>query len=167
MLSAPTQAAFSDALTGLYNRAEYSVNLEKKIHYAQRYHSTFGMIMIDIDHFKKINDRYGHNVGDMVIQAMAETIQRNIRQEDFVARWGGEEFVVISNHIENMEMLEKITRLLQDQIRKINVEPVAGITASFGLTLYRPGDTQESLFQRIDQALYRAKERGRDRYEKA
>ena len=154
-----------DVLTGLYNRAEYTVNLEKKIHSAQRYHHSFGMIMIDIDHFKKINDQYGHNAGDKVIQAVAQTIFEQVRRDDFVARWGGEEFVVISNNVDEMEMLERITQLLQQQIRNIEVDNISNISASFGLTIYRPGDTQESLFQRIDKALYKAKALGRDRYE--
>jgi len=152
-----------DALTSLYNRAEYIKSIDKKIKSAQRYKEQFGLILIDLDHFKLVNDNYGHNTGDRVLQALANVLKHNVREDDFLGRWGGEEFIIIANHT-GVQELEKLTKKLQKEIRNIQVGPVQKITASFGLTLYHEGDTDEKMFTRVDNALYVAKQNGRDRY---
>ena len=150
-----------DTLTSLYNRSEYIKAVERKIKSAQRYGEKFGLILIDLDHFKLVNDNYGHNIGDKVLQAFGDVFRKTIREDDFVGRWGGEEFVVIANHAAPTD-LEKLVKKLQKNIAKISVVPSLNITASFGLTVYNTGDTSEKMFMRVDNALYLAKEKGRD-----
>ena len=152
-----------DTLTSLYNRAEYIKIMDRKIKSAQRYKEKFGLILIDLDHFKLVNDNYGHNIGDKVLQAFAKILSDNVREDDFVGRWGGEEFVVIANHAGEKE-LEKLTKKLQKHIATLKVGPITRLTASFGLTVYHEGDTDEKMFARVDNALYVAKQSGRDKY---
>jgi len=152
-----------DTLTSLYNRAEYIKIMDRKIKSAQRYKERFGLILIDLDHFKLVNDNYGHNTGDKVLKAFADILCKNVREDDFVGRWGGEEFVVIANHAGEKE-LEKLTKKLQKHIATLKVGPISRITASFGLTVYHEGDTDEKMFARVDNALYVAKQSGRNKY---
>ena len=153
-----------DSLTGLYNRGEFSNRIKAKIKSAKRYGENFGFAIFDIDYFKKVNDIYGHKVGDDVLVKISECLSDNIRDDDFVARWGGEEFVIIANYttIENLIVLIK---KLQIAISNTSFLPVPKVTMSFGLTTYQDGDTKDSLLKRADRALYIAKESGRDRYE--
>jgi diguanylate cyclase (GGDEF)-like protein len=152
-----------DSLTGLCNRSEYKRMIEQRIKSAQRYGDKFGLIMMDIDLFKLVNDNYGHDIGDEVLKTFASILKEHVREDDFVARWGGEEFVVIANHAGDKE-LEKLTKKLQREIAKASFSPAPQLTASFGLTVYLDGDTQESLFKRLDNALYTAKQTGRNKY---
>ena len=152
-----------DSLTSLYNRQEYIRVLIKMIKSAERYGETFGMIMLDIDFFKLVNDNYGHDVGDQVLQKIAKVLLENVREDDFVARWGGEEFIIIAKNA-TLHALEKIARKIQKKIAQTPFDPVPKITLSFGLTLYREGDDEDALFKRVDNALYRAKTNGRDQY---
>lgn len=152
-----------DDLTGLYNKAEYLKAIERSIVSAQRYDEPFGLILIDIDHFKLINDNYGHAVGDIVLQDLAKVLKKSIRSDDFLARWGGEEFIIIVRHV-RMNELEKLVKKLQRNINKITILDLPKITVSYGVTAYKEGDRDESLFKRADNALYVAKESGRNRY---
>jgi diguanylate cyclase (GGDEF)-like protein len=152
-----------DSLTGIYNRSEYKRILEKKIKSAQRYGDSFGLILMDIDFFKEVNDMHGHDVGDVVLKNFAAIVQEHIREDDFVARWGGEEFIVIANYTGEQE-LERLAKKLQEAIAKASFAPAAQLTASFGLSIYKEGDTKESLFKRVDKALYTAKQTGRNKY---
>jgi len=152
-----------DYLTGLYNRSEYLKYIDRKIKGASRYGEDFGLILADIDFFKLVNDNYGHNIGDRVLSTFATVLKENIREDDFVARWGGEEFIIIANHV-NIKNLEKLVQKLQKKIAKTSFKPVLKLTASFGITTYVEGDTYEDMFKRVDNALYMAKQNGRDRY---
>ena len=152
-----------DILTGLYNRNEYLKVINNTIKSAKRYNERFGLILLDIDHFKLVNDNYGHSVGDKVLKELAKVLRQNVREADFVGRWGGEEFVIIANHA-GVEELEKLVKKLQRHIEKMDVNPLKRISASFGLTVYIENDTDESMFKRVDNALYVAKQTGRDRY---
>jgi len=152
-----------DILTSLYNRAEYKKILHKKIKSAQRYGEIFGLIMIDIDFFKLVNDNYGHNIGDEVLKKFAQLLLKNIREDDVVARWGGEEFIVIANYV-SVKELEKLTKKLRRALSKLSFSPVPKLTASFGLAVYKNGDSEDSIFKRVDNALYMAKQTGRDKY---
>ncbi|MEN4053400.1 MULTISPECIES: diguanylate cyclase [Sulfurimonas] len=152
-----------DALTSLYNRSEYLQTIKRKIKSAQRYGSEFGLILVDIDFFKLVNDNYGHKIGDEVLKRFAKVLQKNVREDDFVARWGGEEFIIIANYT-NKEGLVHLVEKLQKKIAKVVFSPVPKITASFGLTTYKKGDDYEELFKRVDNALYMAKHNGRDQY---
>ena len=153
-----------DSLTGLYNRTEYINVIERKIKSAERYKEHFGLLLVDIDFFKLVNDEYGHNVGDVVLQKFAKTLRRNIREDDFIARWGGEEFIIIANYAKEKE-LEALAKKLKKKIIETDFSPVSRLSASFGLTAYKEGDTSDILFKRVDNALYKAKQNGRNRYE--
>lgn len=152
-----------DALTSICNRAEYIKRIELKIKSAKRYNESFGLILIDIDHFKLINDNYGHAVGDKVLKKLAKVFVQSVREDDLVARWGGEEFIIVANYA-SVEILEKLIKKLQQKIAKLSFSPVTKLTVSFGLSVYVDGDSEETLFRRVDNALYAAKQAGRDRY---
>ena len=152
-----------DALTGIYNRAEYLKRVCLKIKGAKRYDEAFGLMLIDIDYFKLINDNYGHGAGDKVLKKLADTLTKNIREDDLVARWGGEEFVIIVNYA-TLDILEKLAKKLQAKIAEVDFFPISRVTASFGLSVYIDGDTEETLFKRVDNALYTAKNNGRNCY---
>lgn len=153
-----------DSLTDLYNRSYFQQALEAKIKVAKKYDQEFGFVMFDIDHFKNVNDTFGHHVGDEVLKMMAECIESNITKDDIVARWGGEEFIIISNNA-TIDSLIKLIEKLQFEIRNISFNPVSNVTVSFGLTVYKDGDCMDSIQKRADDALYKAKDNGRDRYE--
>jgi diguanylate cyclase (GGDEF)-like protein len=152
-----------DVLTSLYNRAEYKKILHKKIKSAQRYGEVFGLIMIDIDFFKLVNDNYGHDVGDEILKKFAQILQENVREDDFVARWGGEEFVIIANYTQKGGLVHLVEKL-QRKMMEASFSPVPKVTASYGVTAYIAGDNYEELFKRVDNALYMAKHNGRDQY---
>jgi diguanylate cyclase (GGDEF)-like protein/PAS domain S-box-containing protein len=153
-----------DALTALYNRGEFVHRIKAKIKSAQKNDEEFGFIIFDIDHFKNVNDTYGHKVGDDVLVKLSICLDENIKGDDFLARWGGEEFVIIANKA-NKERLIKVVEKLQSAIAKISFDPVDKVTISFGLTIYKRDDTKDTLLKRADDALYKAKLNGRDRYE--
>lgn len=152
-----------DTLTSIHNRMEYVKRIGLKIKNAQRYNESFGLVLMDIDNFKLINDNYGHAVGDEVLKKVASVFMENLREDDFVARWGGEEFIMIINHA-NISGLEKLIKKLQKKIEKAIFSPVSRLTLSFGLTIYMNGDDESSLFKRVDNAMYVAKENGRNTY---
>ena len=117
--------------------------------------------MFDIDHFKAVNDRYGHPVGDTVLVGLTRLVQRNLRAADTLARWGGEEFVIMMPHCDADEavgLAEKLRALLALQ----TFETVGQVTASFGVTQCRPEDSPQSWLKRADLALYQAKAEGRN-----
>ncbi|MEW6551006.1 MAG: diguanylate cyclase [Campylobacterota bacterium] len=153
-----------DTLTGIYNRRAFVKHLQTKIKSAFRYKEPFGFIMLDIDHFKKINDTYGHQVGDKVLITLSNTIQENLREDDFFARWGGEEFVIIAKY-SDMNSVEQLVKKLQTKLSQTSFAPVERLTCSFGITIYHNGDNDETIVKRADQALYISKENGRNRYE--
>jgi diguanylate cyclase (GGDEF)-like protein/PAS domain S-box-containing protein len=156
--------ASHDPLTTLYNRSEFVKILNKTIKSAQRYNTSFGFIILDIDYFKKINDTFGHQIGDEILIKLSNILQSNLRDDDFLARWGGEEFVIITNHTK-MQDLELVAKKLQDAIKKGSFEPLKKLTISLGLSVYNKKDTKDTIVKRADDALYKAKENGRDRYE--
>ena len=118
--------------------------------------------MFDIDYFKKVNDTYGHYVGDMVLKKLSELISQNIREVDSFGRWGGEEFMLLlhkANQAEAIYIAEKLRKLVAD----FSIENLYKITISIGISTFAKNDTKESLLQRADQALYKSKEDGRNR----
>lgn len=158
------ELAMKDALTHLYNRRHLSMVLEAEIKRADRYGSQFGVVMFDVDHFKEVNDTFGHDVGDEVLCLMAEAVSDDIRETDQLGRWGGEEFLLIA-----LGLNQARTDLLAEKIRKLIAQtqfPVAGrVTVSIGATSYHPGEGEMMLLKRADQALYLAKKKGRNRVE--
>jgi len=167
---ARAQAAI-DALTGLYNRAAFDEQIEREIDLATLFGRHPCLILIDIDHFKWINDNRGHPCGDEVLRQFAATLARCfMRRDDFLARFGGEEFVVVLRDIDIPTATELAERAM-NTIRNLEVqygeereEPLR-VTASMGLARLRPGETSASWLERTDRALYRAKDLGRDRAE--
>lgn len=155
---------FIDSLTQIYNRAGMDQRLEVEYRQWLRHGQPLCIALLDIDFFKEVNDKFGHLAGDKALRMIARTLQKSLRESDFVARFGGEEFTVILSNI-NRDRLEKPLQKLREQVKKIpfrfKEEPVT-ITISLGATLFKPGDSINSALERADQALYRAKHAGRD-----
>ncbi len=156
------ELATTDLLTGLYNRRKFEESLLKEIEEAKRYSKTFSIILLDIDHFKEINDTYGHQVGDYILQTIAKLIRRILRRTDSVARWGGEEFVIIlpNGKIQGaFQLAERLRKTVEETKFPIDKR----CTISLGVTEYQVGDTPHSILKRADLALYAAKQNGRNR----
>jgi diguanylate cyclase len=161
--------AMRDGLTGAYNRAALEDRLDGEEARWRRYGQPLAMLLWDIDHFKSINDRYGHLAGDKVLKAVVSLLDRNTRESDFVARYGGEEFIVLlpSTHEEDAYTLaEKLRVAVAGAGFKYRGDAVR-VTASCGVTALREGDTAREALRRADLALYAAKKAGRDRVVRA
>jgi diguanylate cyclase (GGDEF)-like protein len=158
--------ANTDPLTGVWNR-RYFLNLcEAEINRACRYNRLFSVLILDLDHFKKINDIYGHAVGDEVLIAMTIIVQNSLRKVDFLGRFGGEEFVVLLPET-NLDMAVNVAERIRDSLEKTVIpieEKQVKITASIGVSTYQLEDQKiDVVLQRADQALYQAKNQGRNR----
>ena len=157
----------TDDLTRLQNRRGFEARAETLLYDAKSSGSPLSLIVCDLDHFKKINDQYGHSAGDKALQAFAAFIAGEIRQSDLTGRVGGEEFCLLlpgANISDAYKIAEKFrTRLEAKDFREQGIE--GGLTVSCGIAELEPGDTYESLFKRADAALYRAKRNGRNRAE--
>ena len=156
-----SKQAYYDGLTGIYNRTKFNEFLEYEIQRASRIENTFCCAILDIDHFKNFNDKYGHLVGDEILIMIAQIINKNTRVTDKFARWGGEEFVMLFSDT-SLDQATKITQKFRGLVKSLLHPKAGGVTASFGITQYKKGDTINSLFKRCDDALYEAKEDGRD-----
>lgn len=130
----------------------------------RRYGMPFSLIMYDLDQFKWVNDTYGHDVGDYVLQTVVQVVNNNLRNTDIAARWGGEEFMVLLLQTE-LDSGIKVAEELRQAIELYTFDKVGKITASFGLTQLVPEDDFGSLIKRVDEALYQAKQRGRNSVE--
>ncbi len=153
--------AVTDALTGVFNRNKFNQVLGDEILRAKRYEHSFGLALIDIDHFKSINDNYGHDVGDKILQQIAQTLKANIRENDTLVRWGGEEFAVIALEI-NPSKFKALCEKLRASIEAISFDQTGPITTSIGAAHYHTDETPNSLLKRADTALYKAKNQGRN-----
>ena len=157
--------AFRDALTRLHNRIAYDNRLEEEIARWKRYRNDLSLIVLDVDHFKHVNDSYGHKAGDRVLEVIGTLIRRTIRESDYPARYGGEEFVILLPQTDLAgahAVAEKLRLTVQTKHFQYANQRVS-ITASFGLAQFRESDSADSLFERADRALYQAKESGRNR----
>ena len=150
-----------DPLTNLYNRRCFNDKLEYFIKYYHRYKEPFSAIFIDIDHFKKINDIYGHQKGDEILQKIAHIIKTSIRNSDLAFRYGGEEIVVLLPKTD-LKTAYSIANRLKEKIKTIKIDNLQHITASMGVGEYK-GETLKEFIKRVDFALYKAKEEGRDK----
>lgn len=152
----------TDSLTGLLNRRSFRKTLSKTMAFARRQGFPLSLVMIDIDHFKAINDTFGHTTGDQVLKKFASILRRSCRHEDVVARFGGEEFAVLLLHTDASSASSWSERV-RAKIENTRMGTVhQKVTASFGITEFRPSDTEQSLIKRADDALYEAKRRGRN-----
>lgn len=156
--------SITDELTKLTNRREFERLFNQAIEHSKLTGDTFCLILGDVDHFKNVNDVYGHLVGDNVLKEISRILSSQLRSSDSLSRWGGEEFIILlpSTHI-------KEAYAIAERLRKavnIKIEPVEyPISLSFGVAQYIPGDTTDSLLLRVDKALYKAKQKGRNRVE--
>lgn len=158
--------ANTDALTGIANRRSILAILKKEFQRTQRYKAAFSLLVIDIDHFKFVNDSYGHPIGDQVLKEISQLLVKWLRNVDTVGRLGGEEFMIILPATELKEAIEIAERLCE-QIRNLEIDTTVQtikITISIGVTAYQANDKSDTLaLKRADEALYQAKEFGRDR----
>lgn len=153
----------TDQLTSLYNRYKLDDALSIEMERANKDNTyQFGIILIDLDHFKQINDTYGHQIGDSVLRSVASIIKITLSSIGIAGRWGGEEFLIIIPEADSETLLrlsEKIREICESKI----FEDQINLTASFGVTLYRPGELKDEFIARADEALYQAKEQGRNK----
>ncbi|NLK51359.1 MAG: GGDEF domain-containing protein [Syntrophomonadaceae bacterium] len=150
-----------DKLTQVYNRLKLDSILEIELHQARRYNSELSIILLDMDHFKQVNDTYGHNVGDKVLWQATQILKANIRRTDSIGRWGGEEFLVIlpyTNSSQARIVAEKLRIAIESAVFPIDDT----VTCSFGVTSYLGGEDLKDLIKRADDALYKAKRSGRN-----
>ena len=157
-----------DSLTGLLNRRAILNKLDEYIANTRRYEDNLSVLMLDIDHFKRINDKYGHVTGDDVLERVASLLQKRIRDTDTAGRYGGEEFLITLPKTDLSSALivaERIRRSIKVTKMKNPTGKVFLITISQGLEIYQPGDDIHSLISRVDSLLYQAKRNGRDRIE--
>jgi len=150
-----------DSLTQVYNRNMFHRLIDKKIFQAQKNQDSFVFIMIDIDFFKKVNDTYGHLVGDDVLINISALVKKHIRTDDIFARWGGEEFVLAFNT--DIKKGTEIANNLRKFIENEDFDIVKNITCSFGITEFKRDDSLDRLIKRADEALYEAKDTGRNK----
>ena len=159
------QVARQDPLTGMSNRRDIMSRLSNELKRSARYEYPVSTILIDIDHFKQINDTYGHGVGDRVLIALAKILNNGIRETDSAARWGGEEFLICLPYT-SCEDAEKVAEKLRRTIAEscvINDEEQIAITISAGVAEHQRESSMDDLIRAADEALYEAKEKGRNR----
>jgi len=164
------ERVFQDPLTGISNRRAFDRRIGEELHRFHRYGQVFSLLLVDVDHFKQVNDRYGHWAGDQCLREISERMASVLRQSDFIARYGGEEFAVILPGIGRREaeiVAEKLRKVIEKTRFLYKGERIP-ITASVGLAAVSARDsTVEHLFQRVDAALYKAKDLGRNRVQSA
>lgn len=150
-----------DPLTGIFNRAKFLRAMEREELQVQRYGSQSSLIMFDIDHFKKINDTYGHDVGDVILKTVVDTVIHGLRETDVFARWGGEEFIILSHKTKLPQAIQLAERLRQ-RLEDLKPDPVPSVTASFGVSQFLSDENSEAVLKRVDERLYDAKHQGRN-----
>lgn len=153
--------ALTDRLTGLYNRHKIDEMLAQQLDLSNRYQSRFAVMIIDIDHFKHVNDTFGHHVGDLTLVELAQILSSSTRQGDMVGRWG-EEFVIIVPHAEKVSLLAMAEKVRKN-IDEHSFDTVKKITVSIGVAIHKQDETVSRLLSRADEALYTSKEEGRNR----
>ena len=157
--------ALLDSLTELANRRYIELNLQTNLEEMHRYGRPFGILFMDIDRFKKINDTHGHDIGDKILIMVSNTFIQNVRASDIVGRWGGEEFLAIIPNINEEQLYSTANKLrvLVEQSGFSLYSDIVQVTVSIGATLAQPKDTTETLLERADKLLYYSKATGRNR----
>ncbi len=153
--------ATTDPLTKVANRLKFDTILKQQIELSKRYNNSFCMILLDVDNFKKINDNYGHPIGDQVLSTLAQTLRKSIRKSDTVARWGGEEFAIILPHTK-LVTGERIAEKLRKKVAAIKKKGLPPFTCSFGISQYTKDQSIETFMHDVDTKLYRAKNSGKN-----
>lgn len=163
-LNSLAASAINDPLTGIFNKGYLDEYLEYEIARAVRKQTAFSLIMFDIDHFKLVNDTYGHRRGDYALKSLADVVRKSKRNADVLARVGGEEFIVLlpdTKLIDATQLAERIRKNVED----FAFEEIGKMTISLGVTEFNQDDNKESILKRVDSALYQAKGNGRNRCE--
>ena len=153
--------ASHDPLTNILNRYSYNLILRQDISRIRRYHSSLSLLLFDIDHFKAVNDRFGHDRGDYVLRKIAQTVSSTVRSSDALFRIGGEEFAVIVVNA-NMEQALILAEKIRDAVYSIAFDDIGHVSVSIGLAEWREEDTGDTFFKRADNAMYEAKKKGRN-----
>ncbi len=161
-----TQLASMDFLTQSYNRRHLQTTLDRALDRARRYGRNVSLIMFDLDHFKDVNDQYGHAAGDQALRDVSEIVRQCVRLSDEFGRWGGEEFLIITFETD-LEQAQRLAERLRSAFVKHRFDSAGVITASFGVAMYQKDESVDQLVKRSDQALYAAKTNGRNRVEVA
>ncbi|MDH4944781.1 diguanylate cyclase [Sulfurimonas sp. C5] len=157
-----SQEAIKDPLTGILNRRGFDNLLCYKMSVSRRYNSALSVIFFDIDDFKKINDSFGHDIGDIVLQELSGLIRAHIRESDVFARWGGEEFIILLPKT-SVKDAETLAGKLKHEVNQYNFNTVNVLTCSFGVTQLQDHETAEQLIKRVDELLYIAKTTGKNK----
>lgn len=160
-----TEIVFLDPLTGIGNRRYAEVVLEEKMAELARYGFRFGVLFVDVDRFKELNDTFGHERGDEVLKTVATTLARSARSLDFVGRWGGEEFLVLLSNVTDFSLplvADRARRLVEHSELPTPGGPIR-VTVSIGATIVRKGETPAEVLRRADGLMYEAKSAGRNR----
>ena len=158
--------ATTDPLTGLSNRLKFDQAIGTEISRSMRYETPLSLVLYDVDRFKAVNDTHGHQIGDKVLVQLSRFIPSLLRNTDLLARWGGEEFVILTPGSDG-EMAYQAAEKLRTAVEQVRFDEIGTVTCSFGVAQYVYGDTAETLISRADEALYRAKLNGRNRVELA
>ncbi len=161
MIGELDRLASTDKLTGAWNRRRFEETIETEMDRLRRYGNRLSLMILDVDHFKNINDQYGHAVGDQVLVDLSDTIRSSLRSSDSLTRWGGEEFVILCPNT-TLVIVSKLAERLRKKIATVNFQQVGSITVSFGAAECGPSETWEQWLHRADEALYLAKSSGRD-----
>lgn len=156
------ELAVTDELTGLSNRHLFEIKVQAEIKRSARYHESLSLIMFDIDYFKRVNDTWGHQTGDVALKSLASITRELIREPDNLFRWGGEEFVILAPHTD-LAGAEAMAEKLRSLVESYMFPEVGSLTVSFGVAEWQMGQSKEQWFKQADQALYRAKNTGRNR----
>jgi diguanylate cyclase (GGDEF)-like protein len=158
------ELAHTDSLTGIANRRHFISSLEAEIARAKRHATPLSVVAFDIDHFKQVNDIYGHDVGDQTLQNISQLINAQVRSTDLLARIGGEEFMILAPHssIDDARMIAEKCRLM---LESNPIPKIGNMTASFGVTEFDGIETADEILKKADRALYKAKAAGRNRVE--
>ena len=157
-------AATLDGLTGAFNRNKIDELLQQEVARAGRYETPLSLILFDLDHFKSINDTYGHLSGDSILKTVVDIVKDNIRRTDFIGRWGGEEFMVLAPGIE-LEQAAELADKIRSRVENFSFAAAGAVTISCGVATFKAEDTAIDLIKRADDALYLAKDKGRNAVE--
>ncbi len=161
------QLAHFDPLTQIWNRYRIEQAIDSELVAAKRYGAEFALLMFDVDHFKAINDTYGHSLGDEVLVALARRVESSLRGCDYFGRWGGEEFVILATH-SDIQAAAGLAERLRELLGTLQLAGLdQPVTMSIGVVAWQPGDSCKTLIARADAAMYRAKRKGRNRVEVA
>jgi diguanylate cyclase (GGDEF)-like protein len=159
-----SKLAMTDSLTQVDNRRLLTQLIQEEVSRAERHNLPLTILLFDLDYFKRINDSFGHNTGDGVLQEVAQQLRQNIRTSDPFGRWGGDEFLCLATNTDREKAVELAERL-RDTLQQYHFSKVDKVTASFGVTTHHKGDSPETLIRRADLGLYKAKAGGRNRVE--